>query len=437
LVTKSLRSNMKKQILHLGLLLASSQCLTAQELQELNAGAGYAFQSYYSLPTGDETLVANDAWDLAFSVAAADAGIFINESSGSSMGQPLPYIELYDALSTDFSDQPDPSSLEDFQVFNAEKSWSKGALNEVADPSDPLDLGWGFRDANSEDVEGERVFVVKLRNGQYRKLQVQSLISGIYTFRYANLDGSNETSKTINKAAHAGSTLAYFSFATGNTVSVEPTDGFDLLYCRYITPFPVPGTSDLVPTGVMGVLSGPGLQVAQANGVDPNTASFDDWVDSLSADIDVIGYDWKAFSGTSWLIYQNIAYFVQTASGEIWKINFTDFGGSLTGKAIFEKEKVGEVNAVNNPNAPLVDFGVYPNPARSEANLVFTANKATSQATLTLTDVYGKLVFRNKLQVAKGLNGFVLPVGQLNAGLYLATLRLGNEVFAEKLVVRD
>jgi hypothetical protein len=430
-----MHSKMKRQILHFGLLLATSQCLTAQELQELNAGAGYAFQSYYSLPTGGETLVANDAWDLAFSVAAADAGIFINESSGSSMGQPLPYIELYDALSTDFDDQPEPSSLEDFQVFNAEKSWSKGALNEVADPSDPLDLGWGVRDANSQNVEGERVFVVKLRNGQYRKLQVQSLVDGVYTFRYANLDGSNETSKTIKKADHAGSTLAYFSFATGNTVNVEPTDGYDLLYCRYITPFPVPGTSEVVPTGVMGVLSGPGVQVAQANSVDPANVNFDDWVDSLSADIDVVGYDWKAFSGTSWLIYQNIAYFVQTTAGEIWKINFTDFGGSLTGKAIFEKEKVGEVNAVKDPNAPLIGFGVYPNPANAGANLVFTAQKAASQAALTLTDVQGRTVFQANLKVSQGLNGYVLPTQQLNDGVYFTVLKIDNQVFTTRLVI--
>ncbi len=426
---------MKRQILHLGLLLATSQCLSAQELQELNAGAGYANQSYYSFASGDETLVANDAWDLAFSVAADEAGIFTNESSGSSMGQPLPYIELYDALSTDFGDQPEPSTLEDFQVFNAEKSWSKGALNEIGDPSDPLDLGWGIQDANSQNVEGERVFVVKLRNGQYRKLQIQSLIDGVYTFRYANLDGSNETTKSINKTDHAGSTLAYFSFATGGTVSVEPADGFDLFYCRYITPFPVPGTSDLVPTGVMGVLSGPGVQVAQANSVDPATVSFDDWADSLSADMDVIGYDWKAFSGTSWLIYQNIAYFVQTPAGEIWKLNFTDFGGSLTGKAIFEKEKVGDVNAVNLTNAPLSDMGIYPNPAKAEANLVFTAKTPTSDAMLTLTDASGKAVFQTKLNVNKGLNGFVLPTQQWEGGVYFASLSINNQVATMKLVV--
>ncbi|MBK8566018.1 MAG: T9SS type A sorting domain-containing protein [Saprospiraceae bacterium] len=127
---------------------------------------------------------------------------------------------------------------------------------------------------------------------------------------------------------------------------------------------------------------------------------------------------------------------MQTTSGEIWKINFTDFGGSLTGKAVFEKEKVGEVNAVNDPNAPLIGFGVYPNPANAAANLVFTAQKAASQAKLTLTDVHGRTVFQANLKVNQGLNGYVLPTQQLNEGVYFTVLKIDNQLFAEKLIIR-
>ncbi len=425
---------MKKQILYLCLLLASHNLL-AQELQEINSGAGYNSQSYYSLSTGEEELVANDAWDIAFSVGAVDAGIFINESSGSSMGQPLPFIELYDALTDDFGSQPDPSLLIDYQLFNAEKSWSKGALNEAADPTEPLDFGWGILDPTSQDITGERVFVVKLRNGQYRKLQVQSLIDGTYTFRYANLNGTGEATKTISKADHAGSVLAYFSFATGGTVSVEPAGGFDLFYCRYITPFFNPGTNEYEPVGVMGILSGYGVQVAQANGVDPATVSYDDWVDSLSADIDVIGYDWKAFSGSSWLLYLDRAYFVKTLDGSIWKINFIDFGGSLTGTTVFEKTNLGGANAVNDPDSPLTNFNVFPNPATSEANLVFSAKAAKGDAVLSLRDATGKAVFQAKLHTNQGLNGYVLPLNHLQEGVYFAVLNFDHQVFTQRVVV--
>ncbi|MBI5914071.1 MAG: T9SS type A sorting domain-containing protein [Bacteroidetes bacterium] len=425
---------MKKQILYLCLLLASHNLL-AQELQEMNSGAGYNFQSYYSLATGEEEQVSNNAWDLAFSVGATDAGVFINESSGSNMGQPLPMIELYDAITTDFGSQPNPSLLEDYQLFNAEKSWSKGALNEAADPTDPLDFGWGILDPATQNITGERVFVVKLRNGQYRKLQVQSLIDGTYTFRYANLNGTGEATKTISKTDHAGKVLAYFSFTTGGTVSVEPAGGFDLFYCRYVTPFYNPGTMEYEPVAVMGILSGYGVQVAQANGVDPATVSYDDWVDSLSADIDVIGYDWKAFSGSTWLLYLDRAYFVKTLDGNIWKINFIDFGGSLTGTTIFEKTNLGGANTVNDPDSPLANFNVFPNPATSEANLVFSAKKAKGDAILSLRDATGKAVFQTKLHTNQGLNGYVLPLNHLQEGVYFAVLNFDNQIFTQRVVV--
>jgi hypothetical protein len=264
---------------------------------------------------------------------------------------------------------------------------------------------------------------------------VQSLTGTTYTFRYANLDGSGETVKTIDKTAHTGKTLAYFSIATGATANVEPANGFDLLYCRYITPLYDPGSMTTIPYAVTGILSGSGVEVARANGVDPATVSYDDWADSLSTDLDVIGYDWKSFSGTTWSLDEDLVFFVKTANGNVWKLHFIDFEGSATGNAVFEKTDLGGANAVGDSDSPLATFDVFPNPASAETNVVFSAKTADADASLTLCELTGKVVFEQKIQVNQGLNSYVLPLGKLPEGMYFFSLQVDNQVFAKKVQV--
>ena len=76
----------------------------AQSFQEISTGAGYNKQSFIRLSNGSEKQVNNDSWDLAFTAFGfQDAGIFINESAGSVMGQNLPLTELYYAQTNDFN----------------------------------------------------------------------------------------------------------------------------------------------------------------------------------------------------------------------------------------------------------------------------------------------------------------------------------------------
>lgn len=427
---------MKKAILYFFLFLATGM-LHAQEFQEISTGAGYSKQSYVSLSNGTQTQVNNDAWDIGFSISSFDVGVFINESAGTVQGQPQPAIEIYDAGTTDFTSQPDPSAVTDHQLFNSEASWASGALNEAFDPNNPFDFGWGTYDPTTHEVTGGRVYVVKLRNGEYRKLQVQSLIGTVYTFRYAKLDGSNEVNKTIDKTAFPGNTLAYFSFATSNTVDVEPATGFDLLYTRYFTPLYDPATMTNIPYAVTGVLSGNGVEVARANGVDPATVTYAAWEDSLKSELNIIGYDWKSFSGTAWSLDQDLVYFVKTANSNVWKLQFIDFEGSTTGTAVFEKTNLGGASAVNDPSSEVTAFNVFPNPTAGESNLVFSMKKSAGKANLSITNMTGNLVFQTSFQVTQGLNGMVLPTDNLPAGLYIVQLNLANGAsLNHKLVVK-
>ncbi len=127
-----------KQIFLLATLFAFIQSASAQTIQEIQTGAGYRKQSYINLSAGSEKVVENTSWDIAFTVTGVqDAGIFVNESAGSSMGTPLPQTELYDAQTSNFSEQPDPAAIVDFRLYNSEKNWENGAFNEELDVEAP------------------------------------------------------------------------------------------------------------------------------------------------------------------------------------------------------------------------------------------------------------------------------------------------------------
>lgn len=408
--------------------------LNAQESQEISTGPGYNQQSFVNLSAGTEHQVANDSWDLAFTVAPQDAGVFINESVGSTQGA-LP-IQAFFTLSDDFSVLPEPSSFEDFPLFNREISWSYGALNEFREGENPDDFGWGVYNPATMEIIGTYVYVIELRDGTYLKFQIQSLINGVYTFRYAHLDGSGEVTKTISKADHAGNMLAYFSFETGETVDVEPSGGFDLLFCRYYALLHQGG--DSVQYLVTGILSAAGVEVAEANHVDPATVQFQDFADSLSSHLEIIGHDWKSFdlNAFEWILPEDLVYFVKTQDDRVWKIRFMEFLGSSSGAAIFEKTDLGIISGVEDSSSPLSEFLVYPNPASDEVNVVYTLrDNLTSEVKLQVLDASGRFIDQYATHAGTGINVFTIERDDLLSGIYFIRVMVGEESYTGSMYI--
>jgi hypothetical protein len=409
--------------------------LSAQEFQEISTGTGYNLQSYVNIGDGTSKQVANNAWDIAFSIDPQDAGVFINESVGSTPGASA--IQLFFTLSEDFSEVPDTGSFHDFPLSNSERSWIYGAFNEIRGDQNPFDFGWGIYDPQTHHITGNHVFVVRLRDGTDLKIQIQSLIDGTYTFRYANLDGSNEVNKTIVKGEHSG-LLAYYSFNTESIVDVEPVAGFDMVFLRYTTPLPDPGGGEPIPYLLTGILSGAGVEVAQADGVDPETVLFSDFVDSLSFDIEVIGHDWKSFdlNAFMWIIPEDLVYFIRTPEDRVWKIQFIDFEGSSTGTTVFQKTDLGIISAIEDPNSRFETFDVYPNPVSEQANVVFTVKESVkSNVRIQLLDLHGRVVSGFEYPANQGLNVVNIPTNRYIPGLYILRLALENEILGAKIQI--
>ncbi len=417
---------MKKLILPMAML-CMTNALFAQFV-EVSYEADYSAQTYYQLEDDATTTVYNIEWDIAFStIGFADAAIFLNEATGAS-GTPL---ELYTAPTNEFSDDVNPEELEN-PLYNDELSWDYGAFNSTRLEDNPFDLGWGEYNPTDHTINATKVYVIKLRDESYKKLQIVSLVSTTYTFKYADLDGSNEVTQTINKADFPDADFAYFSFDTEQTISSVP-DEWDLVFTRYITPLD-DGEGNLLDYLVTGTLSGVGVEVAQADAIDPENVSFDQYADSLKSTLDIIGYDWKAFDLTTfqWSLPTDRAYFVKTAAGDLWKIVFIDFEGSGTGNAVFQKTALGTVSNVDRPSA-FQDFNVFPNPVVNEATVTYTV-KTAGRVNISIGDVFGRKLWSASQTVAAGFNATTLPALDLPTGTYILTLEANGDVVSQRII---
>ncbi|MEM1318929.1 MAG: T9SS type A sorting domain-containing protein [Bacteroidota bacterium] len=406
--------------------------MAQQEFDQPSVAKDYQERTFYRVQDGSMVSHDHTTWDIAFGLGMFDLGIFINEAAGLSFTNPYPEVELYVTTGTDY-DNADTMGMT--RIFNDDVSWAEGAFNHVKNSESPLDFGWGDYDGQNNVVNGTRVFAVKLRSGVYKKIEIQSLIGGVYSFRYANLDGSNEVTQTINKSNYAGKSLVYYSLENDMIMDQEP-DNWDFVFTRYVTTLAAPG-GGFLDYRVTGLVSNAGVSVAQADGIDINTVDHNDYesayVDSLLA----IGHDWKIFGG-GWSIAPNRVYFVKTTDDEIWRLRFIDFEGSSTGVTTLERTFESEVTSVVDPEAfdHLSTFNVFPNPASDLTYVSFDVNTSLRTAELRLVNTLGQVIINRQVGIQNGFNVKEVPVSQLPSGMYHVTLTVGNDLITQPLMVK-
>lgn len=384
---------------------------------------GYTNQTFYSLTNGDVATIAAADWDLAFDASSFGSSIRINGAMG---------CELYQYANGDTSDwgNIDTSGLGNWPVlYNSDTAWSIGAFNRNTDNN--FDLGWGTYSVITHVVTGDKLFLMKLSNGDWKQIWIQRLEGGTFYFRHANLDGTGEVNLNVAKADYTDRNFAYYSFGTGNFADLEPqSSSWDLLFTRYIGEL-----APFVYYGVSGVLSSSGVTVAEVPGVDPqsnqwNGQAYDD-------DLNVIGYDWKDFDfQAGWLIQDSLVYFIQDLNEVIWRINFTGFGGSANGNFIFNKEQI----AVSRDEFETWElaFTPYPNPTSGgHFDIILESDRRLLDAGIKIFDLSGRMVHRQELGTL-GTGLFQIPVefAAQESGIYI--LQLSGEGFSarKRLVVQ-
>ncbi|MCB0699427.1 MAG: T9SS type A sorting domain-containing protein [Chitinophagales bacterium] len=418
---------MKKLILS-AILVGSMATTFAQTADSVEIGAGYANQVWYSMLTGKQATVAKDNWDLAFDMVEIYATIRINSESG---------VMLWNYPKGDKGawSTVDTNGLSTWTArYNSDTSWTYGAMGAYSDPSDPFDLDWGKYDVSTHTIKGDSLYVIKLVNGDYKKLFIEKLLSGVYTFKFANLDGSNETTASIDKSNFASRNFAYFSIVDNKSLNREPDfTKWDILFTQY---------TSFVPTAynVTGVLHNRGARTVQVDNI-PNVSTYMNWQShNDNSEINTIGYDWKSFNGTGYDIKDSLVYFVKTWDKEIgeysvWKLWFTDFQ-SATGKYVFNKQTVYTASVAGVDGKTEALMTLYPNPSNgSNVTLVYDINTGAKEATVQVYDMTGRLMLNDRLQTAAGMYTYTIHTAQLQSGLYIVRLTVDGKDAVQRLSI--
>lgn len=401
----------------------------AAQIDQTGFGSGYFEQSYYDIETGQTTSVDLLIWDLAFTVSGQGAAVLINEGVPSTMGAPLGEVQLYYVEGMNWTDTDTTGKQ---RLYNDESDWESGAFNATASPADPFDFGWGRYNPANHVVEGTRVYLLKTRDDQWKKIRILALSAGSYEFEIGDFDGSNSRTQTIDKQDFSGKTLAYYYIDTDEVLDLEPAE-WDLMFTRYATP--LLSGEDTLQYQVAGTLANAGVQIARASGVDPETVDYRTYLDQLSDDRHLIGHDWKYFdlARFEWSVPEDLVFFVKTADEKLWKLRFLDFEGSSTGVVTLEKTFLSDLTSSRNFHDNTSGMQLAPNPNAGVFTVKMERNM-TGPAAVRVYDMLGRELYYAQYQTADGQREMNLEL-PLAPGHYQLVVSCAGSVFTESFIL--
>lgn len=397
----------------------------AQTTDTVTVNPGYTNQTFYSFANGTVSSVSNLNWDLAFQLRGYAASILINSKNNVRLFRANKSAADWSTMTT--ADTTGIFSSPSNELFNSDTSWDFGAFNVTNNPADMFDLGWGNYDFMTHAITGDSVYFIKLSNGAYKKLCIVSLANSVYDFKWADLDGSNESLGSINKTTYAGKNFVYFSIANNQTIDREPAyNAWDLSFAQYLITTPYVYK-------VSGVLTNDSVFAVKAYPVDVNNVSPSSY--TFNSAINTIGYDWKTFNmaTNTFDIADSTVYFVQDRQGSIWKMIFTGFGGGANGNFYFYKGTTTGIGQIENSS--IKTFDAAPNPAHGSTRLILSSEKA-GDAMMQVISMNGMLMSSDIIQLNNGLQSVDLSLESLTPGIYQVLITMGNERQITRIVVQ-
>jgi hypothetical protein len=390
-------------------------------------GKGYVNEVYYSMSAGEMGNVNRSLWDVAFRANRRSASILTNDGSA---------VELYTYPKSDTNGWAtvDTSGIKNWKkMVNSTTDWETGAFcqNQKAYP----DYGWGIYNGFTHNVVGDSLFVIKLRDGSLRKLWIMEKYStdNIFEFRFAKLDNTGENTIQLDCNPYATKNFVGYSLATNVIIDFEPVPAanWDILFTKYVYTYP-----DGTQYPVTGVLSNYKVKVKEFELVAPDFLMLEAQV--MDSTRSPIGWDWKPFSNETftYTVTNTTAYFIQDRAGKIYKLVFTNFDGSSTGRIVFETG-MNSFTGVNEVVKSGFNATVYPNPVRDVMNLVINPGKATF-ALVSVINISGHIVLSQRFDMqSEELASLQLPVSELPSGIYMVKIQSGGNVIARKVVVNN
>ena len=272
---------------------------------QIELGIDYRYQAYYDF--GSNSFVKQHEkteWDLGFESGANGWQIVLNTSKAMGIDE----FTIADLAST--TDTTGSQWRYDVNSGNLDstaiRNWQNG------DSFFLIDRGYSY--------DG-------IHQG-FRKLQVLTVDANVYEVLYSDLDGSNQETTSVEKDIDFNFT--FFSFETNSIVGIQPPkEDWDVVFGQYTHLF-----DPTFPYLVTGVLSNRnGVEVAEVFDLPFEEIEFADVSNyTFSKTIDVIGYDWKTFTGGNYVTNAEQSYVVKTTEGAYYKIHFIDFYNQMGDK---------------------------------------------------------------------------------------------------------
>jgi hypothetical protein len=432
-----------KFLLFLALTASLQSFAQAWVADSVHMGPGYGKDIYYSFNNDSIKAEDNNNWHIAFEMIPqgqkGNVGILANHARGAVTVYSLPL-----KASTSFATLSASDTItKNGPLLNADSSWHWGAFNQNRVISNLIDYGWGKYNMTTHMVDGDSLYLVyvgatpyKFTVNHYHSTPKDSIY---YQFHIAKFDGTEDTTITVYRKydGFESRNYAYYNATTRSFTNREPVDtAWDVVFTRYIE-YVVAGPGPLMPYPVTGVLSNLGVEVAEVDGVDPDTAKYTSYV--YKPQMQVIGSDWKTFNNTTfqWELDTNRTYFVKTdKTKEYYQVTFTGFAGGSLGKSVFEKRKVADYpvgisTIANEPSA----HAIVPNPANNNADVMIDAKEA-GNAQLIVSDMNGRVIYNAGISVKNGLNGFRINTSGFAAGTYIVNITNGTWKVTDKLLVQ-
>lgn len=285
-----------------------------------------------------------------------------------------------------------------------------------------FDLGWGIYDIVTHVITSDKVFVIALPDGSWKKIAILSLESGTYSFQYANLDGSEFVEDQLMKSDYPDKVLAFYSISNQMELDLEPIEEWDLVFLRYVEQI-----QPEVFYGVTGALVHPNTGIQMLEGLNDPFIDGEMNFDMLSYEANAVGYDWKSYAGGAYSLADDRCYFVQTNAGSQWRLVFAGFEGSATGNI-----EIGKVlnSGVSVADIEPMNWDVFPNPVHGSSELYVQADFHIDNA--TLTNMAGVAVCCEAL---KGWNGSIQLMG-LSPGMYILSLDTEKGVVNQRILIQ-
>ncbi|MDE0773153.1 MAG: T9SS type A sorting domain-containing protein [Ulvibacter sp.] len=408
-----------KKILLTAFAIATTLCTIAQQTIDVSMGAGYTSEVYYKLDTQTAITFQADSWDVAF-LRNDDFNLSVRVNDGID-------IKVFEVADTpEQYGSVDVSNQNNWvELVNGNTNWEDGAFMQGS-----ATFGFGEYNPATNHVEGTIIYVLQYDDGSYRKMIIEDYF-GAYTFKYATWDGStwsSDTTATVANTSNPDNRYNYYSLQNNQEVVAEPSeDNWDFVFRKYTSFINPPGQNYVV----SGALHNPNVTVAQnqeTSDADPNGLDY-------LEEINTIGYDWKSFTGT-WNIDSDQKYYVKYDNNTVYRMYFTDFGGSASGDLSFVLQDVTDLLSFESVSENL-SFGMYPNPSLDGTVTIVYENKNTAAATNTIRvyAVNGAQVYKTTTLNNNGFFNKQLDLSFLDSGMYILQFDSGDTTISKKLIL--